>query len=147
MIFDMDHKIIESGNDFFKINVKNFIKRKIRQFGGVAIYVTQPKIYKERNRRLVILEAVKNFINRSKHLKHSYLETIKVGLRFIFKRNKKYKEDLDVIEKRYWTCAHVIAYIFKKSEVDIGKRTSYTFVPCMFAFNKEFKIKQKIILK
>ena len=114
MIFDMDHKIVEDGNDFFKVNVKNFIKRKIRQFGGVTIYVVQPRMYNKKSRKLVVLEAIKNFINKNKILRHSYLETIKVGLRFIFKRNKKYEENLSLINKRHWTCAHVIAYIFKK---------------------------------
>lgn len=144
-VLDIDQKITEKGNDIFRISIKGFIKRKISQFGGVMIYVVQPKKYKNKYRKLVVAEAIKNFFKKSKNLKHSYFESLKVGLRFLFKNPRKYKENL--VYRKHWTCGHFVAYIFKKSGVDIGRRASYMFLPTTFAFSKHFKVKRKIILK
>ena len=144
-VFEIDHKIIRKGNDMEKITLKKLIKNKVENFGGVIIWVVQPKRYTLKHRNLVVKETINNFLNKSKYIAFSYFESIKVGMRFFFQRNKYVKEELKFREK--WNCSHLVAYILKKSRVPIGKRTSYTFLPCTFVFSKHFKVKKKVILK
>ncbi len=145
-VFDIDHKIIRNGDDMEKITLKKLIQNKINHFGGVIIYVVQPKLYTLKNRNLVVKETVNNFLKKSKFIAFSYFESLKAGFRFFFERHKFYKKENLNFQKK-WNCSHIVAHILKKSGTPIGKRVSYTFVPCTFVFSRHFKVKQKVILK
>jgi hypothetical protein len=143
-ILDIDYKILRSGSHIEEVTLADFVRSKIDFFGGVMIYVVNPKHYSKIQRKMAIHESRIHFIKRSKQLSHTLWGSFVVGFRYVFFRKFKSKEDLSF--RNDWTCGHMVAYIMKKSKVDIGKRASYTFVPPMFLFNKNFHTKSKIIM-
>lgn len=145
-VFDIDHKFIRKGNDIEKITLKKLITNKINNFGGLTIYAVQPRDYKNKNRNLVVKEITSNFLKKSRHLAFSYFEAGKAAFRYFFQRSKFYKNE-DLSFQKNWNCSHIVAHILKRANTPIGKRTSYTFVPCTFVFSRYFKVKSKVILK
>lgn len=144
-ILDIDYKIIRSGTHVEETTLKQFVEDKLGFFGGVMIYVVTPKHYSRIQRRLAVAESRERFLTENKRLTHTLWGSVVVGWRYVFFRRSKYVEDLTF--RKDWTCGHMVAYILKKSNVDIGKRASYTFVPPMFAYSKYFRIEKKIVLK
>src|SRR3989344_285745 len=132
------------GNDFERITLKQLITNKINNFGGLTIYAVQPRDYKNKHRNLVIKEITNNFLKKSKHLAFSYFEAAKTTFRYLFQKSKFYKNE-DLSFQKKWNCSHIVAHILKKANAPIGKRTSYTFVPCTFVFSRYFKVKSKVI--
>ena len=145
-VFEINYKIMKSGGAIEKMTLKKLIKNKLEHFGGVIIYIVQPKQYTNKHRNLVKLEAVNNFLKKSKQRTFSYLESFKTGFKFLFDRKDFYKED-NLNYGGKWHCSNIVAFILKKSKVPIGKRAYHTFVPCTFVFSKHFRVKEKIILK
>lgn len=143
-ILDIDYKILAQGTDIELVTIKEFVSRKISDFGGVTIYVVAPKNYTNKQRQMVVEESMNNFFKKRSKLTHTYMGSIQLGMRYVLFRNKKYREDLRF--KNDWTCSTMVAYILKKCGVRIGKRASYTFVPPMFLFSKKFRTKSKIVM-
>ena len=145
-VFEIDYKFIRKGNDIERITLKQLITNKINSFGGLTIYAVQPRDYKNKHRNLVIKEITDNFLKKSRHLAFSYFEAAKTTFRYLFQKSKFYKNE-DLSFQKKWNCSHIVAHILKKANAPIGKRTSYTFVPCTFVFSRYFKVKSKVILK
>ncbi|HIH31936.1 TPA: hypothetical protein HA235_04465 [Candidatus Woesearchaeota archaeon] len=144
-ILDIDYKIMRPGNAVEALTLKEFISGKIDYFGGLSLYVVKPKQYSRLQRRMVIQESREKFISTKRKLTHTLRGSLVVGFRYIFFRKSLYKEDLTFQDD--WTCGHMVAYILKRANVDIGKRATYTFVPPMFTHNKHFIVDSKIIMK
>ena len=144
-ILDIDYKILRSGAHIEEVTLREFVQGKLSYFGGVRIYVVKPKHYSRYQRRLAVAESRKSFIAKNKELTHTLWGSIVVGFRYIFYRRFKYKEDLSF--RKDWTCGHMVAYLMKKSNVDIGRRASYTFLPVNFLYSNYFKVERKIEIK
>ncbi len=93
---------------------------------------------------MVIRESKSMFGYGTKHT-HSAFESMKLFLRYVLFRNKKYKEDLNY--RTTWTCSSMVAHVFKKTGVRIGKRASYMFVPSTFLFSRHFRVKSKVVIR
>lgn len=143
-ILDIDYKILRAGKYVEEVTLTEFVKGKLDYFGGLMIYVVKPKHYSKIQRRMAIHESKIHFIRQNKQLSHTLWGSLVVGFRYVFQRHSRFKEDLSF--RNDWTCGHMVAYIMKKSKVNIGKRASYTFVPPMFLFNKHFRTKSKIVM-
>jgi hypothetical protein len=143
-ILDIDYKILRSGQQIEEVTLTEFVKGKLDYFGGVLIYVVKPKHYSKIQRNMAIQESRMNFIRKSEQLSHTLWGSLVVGFRYVFQRRSRFKEDMSF--RNDWTCGHMVAYIMKKSNVNIGTRASYTFVPPMFLFNKHFMTKSKIVM-
>lgn len=145
MLLDIDYKIVRPGGSVEELTLRDFISGKLHYFGGVSIYVVSPKQYSIVQRRIAVQESREKFIANRKKLSLSIWESFLVGFRYVFYRKSRYKEDLSF--RNDWTCGHMVAYILKSAKVDIGKRASYTFVPPMFLYSKNFQTKSKIVMK
>jgi len=141
-VLDIDYKLLKQGTAVELISVHEFVRRKIENFGGVTIYVVAPKHYTDKQRERVVNESINHFFKRRARLTHSYFGSLHLGIRYIFFKNKKYRENLHF--RNSWTCGEMVAYILKKGGVSIGNRASYTFVPPMFLFSKNFRAKSKV---
>ncbi len=143
--------VIESGRRITdkkiqKISLEKLLRDRFSIFKGVTVYIVQPKIYNEKHRKIALEFAVNKFLKKTENIAFSYIEVIKVGLRYIFHKSEFYKdENLD--KKKKWNCSTMIAHIIKKSGAHIGKRNANTFLPDSFLFSKHFKTKKKFILK
>jgi len=144
-IMDIDHKIIRSGNELECVSIEEFIKRKIEHFGGVMIYVARPKKYNSIHRQKVVKESLETFLKNNDKITHTYVGSLKLGMRYIFFRNRYYKEDMSF--KNAWTCSEMVAYILKKAGIKIGKRATYMFAPPTFVSSPYFKVKKKLVME
>jgi hypothetical protein len=144
-ILDIDYKPLDRGNEIGSVTVEEFVKGKLDYYGGVKIYVVRPRKYTAKHRRLVVKESVENFLRNRSRLNHTYIGSLRLGFRYIFFRNKNYKEDMSF--KKSWTCGEMVAYLMKNAGAKIGKRATYTFVPPMFLSNKHFKVKSRLVMK
>ena len=129
-----------------RFRLESLLKSKIGMFKGVTVYVTQPKYYKERHRRLVSKVAIENFLKKSKIIVFSYWNMFKLWMRLILNKNKFAKKEL-LKFKEDWNCSELIAFVLKKAGIKVGARKTKFFLPSTFVFSKHFKVKKKLILK
>jgi len=144
-VLDIDYKPLDRSNEVEEKTLEGLIRSKIEFFGSIKIYVVSPKTYTRKQRKIVVQESMDRFIKNRKTLNHTYTGCLTLGMRYIFFRNKRYKEDMSF--KKSWTCGEMVAYLLKKSGTEIGKRATYTFVPPMFIKSKYFKIKRKVCIE
>ncbi|MGV8150918.1 MAG: hypothetical protein ACP5NV_04270 [Candidatus Woesearchaeota archaeon] len=144
-ILDIDYKILRSGTHIEELSIKTFVQGKLDYFGGVKIYVVKPARYSNIQRRIAIAQSRKLFIANNDKLTHTLWGSLVVGFRYMFQRKSKFKEDMSF--RKAWTCGHMVAYLMKKSKVNIGQRATYTFVPPIFVHSKHFRTQKIILLK
>ena len=144
-VLENDSKFIVSGPEIERIKLETFVKRKIGHFGGVNIYIVTSKYYNKYYRNRVIEESINGYLDNNDIIKHSYVKSLFVGIRYVFFKNKHYPEDLSFKDKV--SCGEIVASVLKRSGVKIGKKATYNFVPTQFAFSKHFRVKGKVSLK
>ncbi|MEK6834793.1 MAG: hypothetical protein AABX61_00840 [Nanoarchaeota archaeon] len=143
-LMDMDIRL--RGKAIQNITLEQLLKKKIDRFKGIKVYVVQPKRYKKWHRDIVLKESINNFINKSKDIIFSVKELSRMFFILTFKKSETYKKDTKNLVKR-WHCSNLVAYILRKSGVNIGNRASNSFIPSTFVFSKHFKVKKKIVIK